>query len=316
MTVLLWRRGVWFVVTLLGASIVVFGLLSLLGGDPAAALLGEQAPPEVVEALREELGLNEPLWRQYLDWANGLIHLDFGTSLVSGVEVAPLIWERMAITVPLAFYGMTIAVLIAIPTGVLGAVRHRHLSGAVISTATQVGIAIPAFWLGLMLVSFFAVRHGWFPAGSFTRWSEGFWPALRSLTLPAISIGLVQGAWISRYVRSSVIDVNREDYIRTARSKGMTKGQALRRHGLRNAALPVVTVIGIQFGLLLGGTVVIENVYFLAGLGAMVVTAVGQRDLVLVRSTVIVLVALVVFVNFITDILYGLMDPRTKIRVT
>jgi len=315
-TVFLWRRGASLLATLLGASVVVFFLLALLGGDPAAALLGEQASPEAVAALREELGLNEPLWRQYLDWLSGLVRLDFGTSLVSGVEVAPLIWERFAITIPLAIYGMIVAVLIAIPAGVIGAVRHRQFTGAVISTGTQLGIAIPAFWLGLMLASLFAVRLGWFPSGSFTRWSEGFFPAIRSLTLPALSIGLVQGAWISRYVRSSVIDVTHEDYIRTARSKGLTRSQALRRHGLRNAALPVVTVIGIQFGLLIGGTVVIENVYFLAGLGRMVVTAVGQRDLILVRSTVIVLIGLVVIVNFLTDVVYGFLDPRTKVRST
>ncbi len=314
MSAFIQRRLLSLVVTLIGASILVFVLLSLLGGDPAVALLGEEAPPEAVEALRESLGLNEPLWSQYLEWVGGLLRFDFGTSLVSSVDVAPLIWERMKITVPLAIYGMTIALMVAIPAGVLGAVRHRKLSGALISTATQIGIAIPAFWLGIVMATLFAVRLGWFPAGSFSPWSEGFWQSIRSLTLPALSIGLVQGAWISRYVRSAVIDVVNEDYIRTARSKGLTKGQALRRHGLRNAALPVITVIGIQFGLLLSGTVVIENVYFLAGLGRMVVTAVGQRDLVLVRSTVMVLVTLVVLVNAFTDIIYGFLDPRTKVR--
>ena len=314
MSVLIWRKFVSLVLTLLGASILVCVLLRIAGSDPATILLGEDATPESVAALREQLGLNIPLWRQYFDWIIGMVRLDFGVSYISQVEVAPLVWERLAITIPLALYGMAIAIVVAIPTGVLGAVRHRNASGALISSVSQVGIAIPGFWLGIMLASFFAVRLGWFPSGSFTRWEEGVLPALRSLTLPALSIGLVQGAWISRYVRSAVIDVIGEDYIRTARSKGMTKGQALRRHGLRNAALPVVTVIGIQFGLLVSGTVIIESVYYLAGLGRMVVTAVGQRDLILVQSTVMVIVFLVVMVNFFTDVLYGVMDPRTKGR--
>lgn len=314
MSVFIQRKFASFVLTLLGASILVFVLLALLGGDPAVTLLGEDANPEALAALRESLGLNEPLWKQYFEWMWGLVRFDFGVSYLTNVEVAPLIWERMAITIPLALYGMTIAILVAIPAGVIGAIRHRHASGAVISSLSQVGIAIPGFWLGIMFASFFAVRLGLFPAGSFTRWEEGFFPAMRSITLPALSIGLVQGAWISRYVRSAVIDVIREDYIRTARSKGMTRGRALRKHGLRNAALPVVTVIGIQFGLLVSGTVVIENVYYLAGLGRMVITAVGQRDLILVQSTVMVIVAMVVIVNFVTDILYGVMDPRTKAR--
>jgi peptide/nickel transport system permease protein len=305
------RRLAAVAVTLLGASLFVFGALALLGGDPTSSLLGTDATPQLVAAFRHELRLDQPLWQQYGTWVGEMVRGDFGTSVISDQDIGPQIIQRAQVTVPLAVFGMLIALAVAIPAGVISAARNRRASGILISVTAQLGLAVPAFWAGLMLASIFAVQLRWLPAGGFVRWHDNPIGSLRSLLLPALSIGIVQGAWLQRYVRTSVIEVMREDYIRTAQSKGMTRARALWSHGLRNAALSVVTVLGIQFGILLGGTVVIENVYFLPGMGTLVVDAVGQRDLVLVRSTVMVLIALVVLVNFVTDLLYGLLDPRT-----
>lgn len=304
------RRAATLALTLVAASVLVFGALSLLGGDPASSLLGTDATPEALASLRHEFGYDQSLWHQYSSWAGSLFTGHLGSSIITHQAIAPMIAQHAEVTIPLAILGMLIAIAIAIPVGVIAATHKDRVAGVSVSGLSQVGIAVPAFWLGLMLSSLIAVRLGWLPSGGFVRWQQSVGGALRSLALPAISIGLVHGASLSRYVRSAVIDVMNEDYIRTARSKGLTKRQALWSHGLRNGALPVVTVLGIQFGILLGGTVVIENVYFLPGLGQMVVTAVGQRDLILVRSTVIVLVAFVVIVNLLTDVLYGVLDPR------
>ena len=239
----------------------------------------------------------------------------YNSSTVSR-DIGHLIIERSKVTVPLTLYSMAIAILLGVLLGAYTAVKNRQLSGALVSAGSQMGIAIPDFWLGLLLATVFAVELGWFPSGGFSGWDEGILNGLWELTLPAVSIGVIRAAVIARYTRTAVIDVKHDSFIRTARAKGLTQTQALWRHGARNAALVVVTILGIQFGISLGGAVVIETVFNLPGLGRMVVSAIGQRDLLLVRSTVMVLIAAVVVVNFATDILYGILDPRTKVRST
>jgi peptide/nickel transport system permease protein len=306
------QRLVGVAATLVVASIVVFLALSVLGGDPAASILGTGATPTAVAALRKELGLDAPLVQQYFSWIGGLLHGDLGNSIVNHRAIAPQLVERAQVTLPLTALAMTFAFLLGVPAGVVGAARNGRLDGATVSVVAQLGLSLPAFWVGLMLVSLVSVKWRLLPVGGFVAWGDSVSGALESLLLPALSIGLVQGAWLQRYVRSAVLETTRQDFIRTARSKGMTSTRALWSHGLRNAALPLVTVLGIQVGMLLGGTVVIENVYFLPGMGSLVVDAVGQRDLTMVRSVVLVLIAVVVLVNFTTDLLYGILDPRSR----
>ena len=306
------RRIAVFLASLLAASILVFALLDLLPGDPAQVILGQQATPERVETLRAELGLDRPAPVRYLDWVGGLVQGDFGESYVSGAAVGPMIAQRLQVTVPLAGLGMVLALVLAAPLGVAAAARHRGVGDALISGASQIGIAIPAFWAGLLLVTLFAVRLGWLPSGGFTPFttSPGEW--LRSMVLPVTSLAIVQAAILTRYVRSSILEVMREDFVRTARAKGLTRGKALLRHGLRNAAIPVVTILGLQFAFLFAGTIIIENVFFLPGLGRMILQAANARDLVLVQGTVMVLTAAILLVNLLVDLAYRVLDPRLR----
>ena len=298
--------------SLVGASILVFVVVNLLPGDVATVMLGVNATPENVAALRHSLGLDQPLWLRYLEWTGGLLHGDLGTSVLSHTAVGPLVLQKLTVSGPLAVLAACIALLMAVPTGILAGIRHRAASGSLISALTLVGIAIPAFWAGLLLATVFAVKLRIFPAGGFIDWAEDPGAALRSLVLPAVALGLVQGAVLTRFIRSAVVEVQREDYIRTARAKGMTRWQALRRHGLRNAAIPVVTVLGIQFTSLLVGAIVIENVFVLPGLGRLLFQSVGNRDLVVVQDLVMLLTAVVLAVNFLVDLLYRVLDPRLR----
>jgi peptide/nickel transport system permease protein len=226
--------------------------------------------------------------------------------------VAPELLDKLSVSGPLAVLASAISLAISLPLGVLAGVRYRRLSGALVSALSLGGIAIPAFWFGLLLVTVFATRLHLLPAGGFVPWSEDPVQALRSLLLPALALGLIQGAVLTRYVRSAVIDVQREDFIRTARAKGLTRGQALRRHGLPNAAIPVVTVLGIQLTSLLVGAIVIENVFVLPGLGRLLFQSVGDRDLVVVQDLVVLLTTIVLVVNFLVDLSYRLLDPRIR----
>lgn len=301
-----------FLLSLLAASILVFLVLSVLPGDPAQVSLGLQATPEAVAALKKELGLDVPVWQQYLRWVGGFVRGDFGTSYVSRVTIGPQIAQRLAVTLPLALMGMTLALVIALPAGILAASRHRKISDTLISATSQLGIAVPAFWAGIMLITAFSVKLGWFRAGGFVPWQENPIQAVRSLLLPAISLALVQGAILTRYTRSTILEVMREDFIRTARAKGLTRRSALWRHGLRNAAIPIVTLLGLQFAYLLVGAIVIENVFFLPGLGRMVLQAIGNRDLLTVQAIVITLTGIVLAVNFLVDVSYRVLDPRLR----
>ena len=297
--------------SLLVASALVFVFLRVLPGDPAEVILGTRATPVAVAQLRHTLGLDAPLWLQYLRWAGGAVHGDFGVSYVSSASVGQQIAQRLQVSAPLAVMGMVLSLLIALPLGITAATHHRRAADVIVSAFSQVGIAVPAFWAGFLLITLLAVKLGWFPAGGFGDWSDPV-GALRSLLLPAISLALVQGAILARYVRSAVLEVMREDFIRTARAKGMTRGQALWRHGLRNAAVPLVTVLGLQWSYLLVGAIVVENVFYLPGLGRLLLQALGNRDLLVVQGIVTVLTAAVLLVNFATDISYRALDPRLQ----
>jgi peptide/nickel transport system permease protein len=305
------RLGI-LVLSLLAASLLIFLVVQVLPGDPAQVVLGVNATPEALAQLRHQMGLDLPGWERYLLWLAGMAHGDFGTSQVSGAPVADLVLQKLAVSVPLAVLGMFVALAVAVPLGVVAGVRYRRVSGTVISALSLGGVAIPAFWGALLLITVFAIRLHVLPAGGFVPWSDDPAGALRSLLLPAVSLGLVQGAILTRYIRSAIVDVLREDYIRTARANGLTQWQALRRHGFRNAAIPIVTVLGLQLTSLLVGAVVIENVFFLPGLGRMLLQAIGNRDLIVIQATVMLLTGAVLVVNFLVDVSYRLLDPRIR----
>ena len=305
------RLGI-FAVTLLVASMVVFAILAVLPGDPAEVAAGTQATPEQVAALRAEYGLTGSVPQRYVRWLGDILTGDLGNTFVSKRSIASEIGTRLQVTLPLVLIGMVLAVAVAIPLGVIAAVGHRKVLGTAVSGLAQLGIAVPAFWAGLMLITLVAVRWGLLPAGGFIPWGDSPWDAFRSLLLPAISLAIVQAAILTRYVRSAVLEVMREDYIRTARAKGLSQGAALRRHGLRNAAIPVVTVLGLQLTALLVGAVVIENVFTLPGLGKQLLDGINSRELILVLDIVMILVAAALVVNLIVDLLYLAIDPRLR----
>ncbi|KQZ99693.1 peptide ABC transporter [Mesorhizobium sp. Root157] len=301
-------------VTLVLASLVVFSVLEIVPGDPARLMLGMNASDAQVEQLRDQMGLNAPLIVRYLDWIGGLLTLDFGRSYTYSVPVIDLVAERIAVSLPLALVALTLSTAIAIPVGLYSASRRGEAGDAVAMGAAQLGVAIPNFWFALMLVYLFAVWLRWVPAGGFPGWSAGMWPALKSLLLPAVALALPQAAILARVTRSALIEVLNEDYIRTARAKGMPYRAVLWRHALRNALIPVVTIMGLQFAFLLAGTIIIENVFYLPGLGRLVFQAITQRDLVVVESVVMLLVATVIAVNLIVDLTYAIVDPRLRSR--
>jgi peptide/nickel transport system permease protein len=302
----------WLLLSLLVASALVFTVVNVLPGDVAAVMLGTSATPEALETLRHQLGLDQPAWLRYFWWLGGMLHSDFGTSLLSHSDVGPLIVQKLSVSAPLALASAVISVGIALPLGVIAGVNYRKPSGALISALSLVGIAIPAFWASLLLATLFAIQLKVLPAGGFVDWSENPLAAFRSLILPAVALGLVQAAVLTRYVRSAIIDVQREDFLRTARAKGLTRWQALRRHGFRYAAIPVVTILGIQLTGLLVGAIVVENVFVLPGLGRLLFQSVGNRDLIVVQDVVMLITAVVLFVNFLVDLSYRLLDPRIR----
>lgn len=306
------RRGGIFVLSLVVSSMIVFVFMAVLPGDPARVALGVDASEESVRALRVQFGLDRPLAVQYLDWVRGLVTFDPGDSYISQVAIGPQIADRLLVTIWLVATAMAVAVVIALPLGTLMAVRHRRVSGLVLSGLSQLGVAVPAFLAGILLITVFAVRLKWLPPGGWMPPAEDPVEFIRRIALPAFALGLVQGAVLARYVRSAVLDVLREDYMRTARSKGLRPGQALVRHGLRNAGVPVVTVLALQLATLLIGTVVIERVFVIPGLGSLLLDSVSNRDLVLVQTVVMILVTAVLFVNFVVDMAYLVIDPRLR----
>lgn len=299
--------------TLIVASVVVFAVLEILPGDPAQLMLGMNASPDAVEALREQMGLNQPVVLRYLAWIGGLAVGDFGRSFTYSSPVIELIAERAIVSVPLALMSLALSTVIAIPVGLYAAARRGRASDTAMMGAAQVGVAIPNFWFALLLIYVFAVWLRLVPAGGFPGWSGGIWPGIKSLLLPAVALALPQAAILARVTRSALLEVLGEDYIRTARAKGMPRRIVLWRHALRNAMIPVLTIMGLQFAFLLAGTIIIENVFYLPGLGRLAFQAITQRDLIVVEGVVMILVASVIAVNFLVDVAYAVVDPRLRL---
>jgi peptide/nickel transport system permease protein len=306
------RRLASLAVSLVVASVVVFLALEVLPGDPAGYMLGLNATPEAVAALRAELGLEAGAVSRYLGWVGGMLTGDFGISYTYRTPVAGMIADRLQVSLPLAIYALALSTAIAFPVGIWAAARRGSPVDAGIMGATQLGVAVPNFWFAMMLVLVFAVNLRWFSAGGFPGWSAGPFAALKALTLPAIALALPQAAILARVMRSALIETLGEDFIRTARAKGLGRGQALWRHGVRNALIPVLTIIGLQFSFLLAGAIIIENVFFLPGLGRLIFQAIGQRDLIVVKSAVMILVCSVILVTFLVDLAYAVVDPRLR----
>ncbi|MBT0959328.1 ABC transporter permease [Alphaproteobacteria bacterium KMM 3653] len=300
--------------SLLAASLVVFCVIEVIPGDTASFMLGLNASPEAEAALRSELGLDKGLVARYLAWAGGMLTGDFGTSYTYRVPVADLVAQRILVSLPLALYALILSTLIALPVGLLAAALRGRAADYGIMGITQLGIAVPNFWFGMLLVLAFAITYRIFPAGGFPGWEAGFGPAMRALTLPAVALALPQASILARVMRSSVIETLDADFIRTARAKGLSEGQAIRRHAFRNALIPVLTIIGLQFSFLLAGAIIIENVFYLPGLGRLIFQGITQRDLIVVESVVMLLVFAVITVTFLVDIAYALVDPRLRRR--
>jgi peptide/nickel transport system permease protein len=306
------RRLVILAVSLFGASVLVFVVLAILPGTPAQVILGTQATPQSVAALTAKLGLNKPLISQYADWIGGLLSGRLGDSYISGQPIGSQLWAALQVTIPLIIIALLIGVVVAVPLGTVAAFRQHRLSGAVITMASQAGIAIPAFVSGVVLIILLAVKVHLFPASGFVTWQTSVTGALHSLILPAIVLGLGEAAILTRFIRSSVLDVLKSDYYRTARAKGQRPLQALRRHGTRNALIPVITVFGLELAGLIVGAIVVENVFTLPGVGLVLVNAVSNRDLITVQDIVLLVSAVVLVVNVLVDLSYGWLDPQVR----
>lgn len=312
MVELLARRAIGLLITLAVVSLVIFLVMDVLPGDPAAIMLGTSASADTLQALRHELGLDQPVLQRYVGWLAGIVVGDLGRSYTYGVPVAGLIAERLAVTLPLAIMAILISVALAVPLGVLLATRRNtlvdHLGGAL----SQVFIAVPAFWVALLLILVFSTGLGWMPAGGFPGWDAGVARGSQALLLPALALALPQAGVLTRVTRSAVLDVLHEDFVRTARAKGLPRRIALWRHVVPNALVPVVTMLGLQFTFLVAGAVLIENVFNLPGLGRLAYQALSQRDVVVMQNVVLFFAGLVILVNFLVDLAYLALDPRLR----
>ena len=310
------KRLATFVATLAVASLLVFAVLELLPGNVAQVMLGETATPQAVQALEHKLGLDHPAPTRYAIWISGLLRGKTVNSFSYDTPTAELIAERLRVSLPLALLAMALTTVLALLLGVYAASRHNRLGDVGVMAASQLGIAIPSFWFAILLILLFAVKLQWVSAGGFPGWRNddggGLLQGVKALILPAIALALVQAAILARVTRSAVLDVMREDFVRTARAKGLSRRATLWRHVLRNAMIPVLTIMGLQFANLITGTIVVENVFVLPGIGRLVFQAIANRDLVVVRDVVMLLVAVVVVVNFIVDVLYAMVDPRLQ----
>jgi len=274
--------------------------------------MGPDASPEAVQALATKLGIDRPPVERYFSWVGGMLTGNLGDSYAYSTPVSELVLERLSLTVPLAVLAMAMTALIALVAGIYAAARHNKLGDVGVMAASQVGIAIPNFWFAILLILLFSVQLKWFSAGGFPGWGEGLWQGLRSLLLPALSLAVVQSAILARITRSALLEVLREDFVRTARAKGVSERGTLWGHVLRNAMIPVITVAGLQFAELLAGTIVVESVFYLPGMGRLIFQSIQNRDLIVVQNCVMLLAAMVIVVNFVVDVLYAAIDPRVK----
>jgi peptide/nickel transport system permease protein len=314
MLIFLVKRLAGFLATLLIAAAVIFFILDQLPGDPARFILGINASADAVAALRGQLGLDLPPLQRFWLWILGMLQGDFGTSYTQNAPVAALIGERLWVSLPLTLIAMVVSMAIGLPLGIVAARRRGSPVDAGLMVLAQMGVAVPNFWFGMLLVLLFSVALRWLPPGGFVSWQEDPLGALRGLVLPGFALALPQAAILARVMRTALVDVQGQDFIRTARAKGLTMGEAVWRHGVRNALLPVLTILGLQFAFLIAGTVIVENVFYLPGLGRLIFTAISERDLILVRGAVIVLIVAVTATMLVVDVLYALVDPRLRRR--
>jgi len=299
-------------VTLLFVSLLVFVVVRVLPGDPALVMLGIEASPQAVAALRESLGLNRPVPVQYIQWVGRAARGDLGRSIQYDVPVAGLVLSRLSVTLPLTLMAAGFMVLAAVPLGVFAATYHRRWGDYVTMTLSQLGIAVPGFWAGLLLILLFSVELGWFQEGGFDGWGQGVGGAFKSLLLPAVALGLFQFAVLARTTRSALLEVLREEYVKTARAKGVAERGVLFRHALRNAMIPILTVAGLQLGQLMAGSIILESVFYLPGLGRLALGAISARDLPVVQGVVLFVASVIVGINAAVDVLYGVLDPRIR----
>lgn len=305
------RRFGIFLASALAASIAIFVSLTLVG-DPARTVLGTGVTPAALTEMHHRMGLDRPVTTQFASWVGGMVRGDFGTSYITHLAIGPQIAERLAVTLWLVAGGMVLALAVAIPMGTVAALRHRRPSGWALSALSQLGIAVPAFLAGILLVALFAVTLDWLPAGGYAAPSRDPLGFLSHMVLPWLSLGLVQGAVLARYVRSAVLDEMGQDYLRTARAKGLTLGQAVVKHGLRNASIPVLTVVGVQLITILIGAVVVERVFVIPGIGSFLVDSVARQDRLAVQGIVLTIVVISLAVSFLVDVAYAVIDPRLR----
>ena len=307
------RRLAQLVPVVLLASIVVFGLMRLIPGDPALVIAGEDASPERIQEVRAELALDQPLPVQYLAWLGRVVRGDLGESIVSGQPVARILAQKVAATAELAVGALLVAVVVGIPLGVAAALRRGGALDLAVTAYTSTVLGIPNFWLGLLLILLFVVALNWLPPGGRVALTEDPGTAWRYLLMPVLTLSVRASGIFIRFTRTSMLEVLPEDYVRTARAKGLAEGVVVTRHALRCALIPVVTVVGLEFGRLLAGAVIAEQIFAWPGVGRLIIQAVGQRDFAIVQGVLLLLVVVFVLVNLITDLLYGVLDPRIRL---
>ena len=306
------RRFLTALVSIFLAAVLVFAALLAIPGDPAEVILGINASPQALSALRQQLGLDQPAPLRFASWLLGILRGDFGESLNYQRPVGQLILSRLGVSLPLALGGALVAALIALPLGILAALKRGTLLDPLIVMASQLGAAIPSFWLGLMLILLFSVEWRLLPAGGFTLWERDPLAALRSLILPVLALGVGQAAVMTRMTRAAMLEVLSEDYIRTARAKGLATRQVVGKHALRNTLVTLITIFGISLSNLIIGSIVIEQVFALPGLGRLALTAIGNRDFPLLQGEVLLYASAIVMLSFLVDVSYGLLDPRIR----
>lgn len=310
------RRFLNLMLTLAIVSVLIFFVMGLLPGDPAAIMLGTSASPETLAALQQQLGLDQPLPLRYLHWLAGVLQGDLGQSITYGVPVTGLVLERLKVTVPLALMAIVLSIAIALPLGVHAARNRNRTFDVVAGMFSYVSIAVPGFWVGLLLIILFSTLLGWMPAGGFPGGQAGIAASLQALVMPAVALALSQAGVLTRVSRSAVLEVLNEDYVRTARAKGLSEAATIWRHAVPNALVPVVTMIGLQFTFLIAGTVLVENVFNLPGLGRLAYQALTQRDIIVMQSVIMFFCALVIIMNFLVDLAYLFLDPRLREQVS
>ena len=308
------RRLISLAISLVLISVLIFTVMRIIPGDPAQMMLGTEAEPETLEILRDKLGLDEPLLIQYFSWVRGVLTGDLGDYLRYNVPISALISSRLLVTAPLAGIAILLSILLGVPTGLYAGTHRNQIGDYGVMLFSQIGLAVPAFWLGILLMLVFAVQLHWFSSGGFIPWTTSVSGAFKSLILPAIALGIIRAAVIARLSRSALLEVLHQDYIRTARGKGLVEHVILYKHALRNALIPIITIIGMQFAALLAGTIIIENVFYLPGLGRLAFQAISQRDLPVVQDIVLLIAAMVVGMNLLVDLTYVFLDPRVRLE--